>query len=304
MNNLEGLSIVIPVHNEGLGIKSLANSLLSNLAQTIPNLEIILVDDGSTDESWEHLKDLSKTSQNFKCIRLCRNVGQMRAINHGVLRATQSWVAVIDGDGQNPTNALLRMWEIREKDSVIFGVKLVSSQNRFRRLITYMFYKLMSFLLKVKTLYETGEFKLLSRSVIEKIAKNSNPNSVMRFRVAKLQLKQVPIFYNLPPRAFGKSKYSLLKRLHFVLASIFTILERPKLVGVFGLLISLSAELSIISLIVTKEIWSHFYFVETLLLFIVTLVLILWIYWNYYFAVVFSRDRLLVCEEIGQRNDT
>ena len=299
MNKPEGLSIVIPVHNEEPGIHLLAHGLLTNLVQTIPILEIIFIDDGSTDETWEQLKQLSQISQKIKCIRLCRNVGQMRAINHGVLRASQSWVAVIDGDGQNPTSTLLRMWEIRERDSVIFGVKLTGSQRNVRRHITEAFYRLMSILLRSQSLYETGEFKLLSRSMVEKIIANSNPNSVMRFRVAKLQLKQVPVFYDLLPRTIGNSKYSLLKRLHFVLASIFTVLDRPKLIGILGLLIASSAELSIISFIVTKDVWSSFYFVEFVLILCTTFVLILSMYWNYFLVLVFSRDRLSVCEEAG-----
>ena len=95
------LSIIVPVYNEGEGVEALAKEIISALRPTEKNHELIIVDDGSTDGSFQILSDLNRQDPRIKVLRLKRNFGQTAALAAGMAHATGEVIVFLDGDGQN-----------------------------------------------------------------------------------------------------------------------------------------------------------------------------------------------------------
>jgi glycosyltransferase involved in cell wall biosynthesis len=105
------ISVVIPLYNEGSHLSALVSDLKTALQQTGCAFELILVDDGSPDDTWERIKDETRTLPNLRAVRLSRNFGKELALCAGLERARGDAVVVMDGDGQHPPSLLPVMIE-------------------------------------------------------------------------------------------------------------------------------------------------------------------------------------------------
>ena len=220
------IGIVIPVFNEASGIESLSKELVDELSGY--SFQILFVDDGSSDETWSKIKEMSRKSINVNGIRLNKNLGQLKSILLGILVIDTDWIGVMDGDGQNPPRVMRELLEARSENFVVTGVKRDRISNFLRRAITEAFYFLISSIGKMTSLRNTGEFRVFHRKTLHILLPILNSDSILRFTFARLGVKEIPILYDLPKRSSGKTKYTLLKRLKLVIDSTFQVYERPK----------------------------------------------------------------------------
>jgi polyisoprenyl-phosphate glycosyltransferase len=221
------IGIVIPVFNEALVLESLSEELIEELSGY--SFQILFVDDGSTDETWSKVVNLSIQHVNINGIRLKRNLGQMKSILLGILVLNSDWIGVMDGDGQNPPKVMRKLLELRSQDFVVAGVKRDRINSIYRRLITDAFYFLISSFGRVPRLSNTGEFRVFHRSTLQMLLPHLKADSILRFTFAGLGIKEIPVNYDLPKRQFGKTKYTLLKRLKIVIDSAFQVHNRPQI---------------------------------------------------------------------------
>src|SRR6266568_5777869 len=115
------VSVVIPLYNEGSHVSALLSDLKTALEETGCQFDVILVDDGSRDDTWERIKAEARTLSNLRAVRLSRNFGKELALCAGLERARGDAVIVMDGDGQHPPSlvpVMVKMWQTSGVDIV------------------------------------------------------------------------------------------------------------------------------------------------------------------------------------------
>ena len=213
------LSIVVPCFNEQEGLAHLAERCRASATATFgENYEIILVDDGSTDGSWEVIRSLITRSHHVTGIRLSRNFGHQIALTAGLAAVKGSVVLVIDADLQDPPELVGPMFErMREtRADVVYGQRRSrAGEGWFKRKSASLFYRLLERTTDIIIPRDTGDFRLMSRRVADLIARMPERDRFIRGMVASLGFRQVPFVYDRHQRFAGRTKYPFRKMVAF-----------------------------------------------------------------------------------------
>ena len=217
MRELESLSVVVPGLNEAETLPLLHRELIRVLGGGPWRLEILFVDDGSTDDTPRICAQLHRDDPRFNYLSLSRNFGHQRALTAGLDHCTGQAVAVMDADLQDPPEVVLEMIA-RWKD----GVDVVSGQRRsragetpFKKITAAAYYRLIRFFSGMALPADTGDFRLLDRQVVESLGHVREQGRFMRGLVHWVGFRQEALLYDRHPRAAGETKYPLLKMVRF-----------------------------------------------------------------------------------------
>ncbi len=234
------ISVVMPVYNEGKHITSSVETVEEILKNANLNYEFVLVDDGSTDNSWEALSELAVNNGRIRSVRLSRNFGKEAALCAGLDETKGEAVVVIDSDLQHPPELIpefVRIW--REEDAdVVEGVKSDRGhESGFYRGMAKLFYGLLLRLTKID-LRNASDFKLLDRKVVT--AMQEMPEKITFFRGMSAWVgfnrKKVP--FEVKDRVEGRSKWTFSRLLSLAVTSITSYASAPlKLIIYLGFLI-------------------------------------------------------------------
>ena len=223
------ISIVIPLYNEGTHLSALLSDLKTALQQTGCPFELILVDDGSPDDTWERIKDETRTLPNLRAVRLSRNFGKELALCAGLERARGDAVVVMDGDGQHPPSLLpvmVEKWRTSGADIVQAVKTKRGSESLTGKLGALLFYlilnKLSGFELK-----GASDFKLMNRKVADTWLGMRERNVFFRGMTAWMGFSSVQIPFEVVARRTGKSSWSYFKRSKLALIGITTFSSFP-----------------------------------------------------------------------------
>lgn len=230
VSNSVTLSIVVPCFNEGLVISQLLARLTSVAQASVGNeYEIILVDDGSRDDTWNLITQAARGSQLVLGIRLSRNFGHQYALTAGLDSATGDFILIIDADLQDPPELLPSMLSLaREGHDVVYGVRRVRhGDGVFKRFSAHIFYRLLDLLVEIKVPRDAGDFRLITRRALDEISKLREGHRYMRGMVAWIGLAQVPLYYDREARHAGVSKYPLRKMLALATNAITSFSIKP-----------------------------------------------------------------------------
>lgn len=207
-----GLSVVMPVYCEEGNIRVVVDEVLGTLAETGESFELILVDDGSTDGTWEDLLDLCAARSETRAIRLSRNFGKEAAIAAGLTDARGEAVVVMDADLQHPPALIpemLHAWR-RGGAEVVEARKIDRGQESLvNRVGASVFYLTMSRLTGFD-LAGSSDYKLLDRKVVDAWSLLEERDLFFRGNVAWLGFSRHTIPFSVPPRRGGASKWSLV----------------------------------------------------------------------------------------------
>jgi polyisoprenyl-phosphate glycosyltransferase len=223
------ISIVIPLYNEGSQLSALLSDLKAALEETGCPFEIILVDDGSPDNTWESIKHQAQTFPGLRAVRLSRNFGKELALCAGLERARGDAVIVMDGDGQHPPSLLpvmVEKWrdsgaDIVQAEKVKRGRESVSS--KLGALLFYLILnKLSGFELK-----GASDYKLINRKVVDTWLAMRERNVFFRGMTAWMGFTTIQIPFEVGPRRAGKSGWSYLRRAKLALVGITTFSSFP-----------------------------------------------------------------------------
>lgn len=209
------LSLVIPVYNSQDSIKIVVESLLKHYATSYA-MEIILVNDGSSDRSNEVCTILTSQHSNVTLLDLKKNYGQQAAILKGLTLAQGSYIALMDDDMQNPPEELIKLMnKINEGFDVVIGQRITYNQTIFRRLLSYLNHLMVNWLLHSEKRIYFSNFLVMKKSIAQEILKNTDPNP----NIHGLMLQITNNIANTPTehriRQSGKSNYTLLKLLKY-----------------------------------------------------------------------------------------
>ena len=211
------ISIVVPCFNEEEILPQTLSRVHAAGQTTGLSYEILLVDDGSADRTWEIIAAQAQHDARVRGVRLSRNFGHQMALTAGLERARGSEVLVIDADLQDPPELLGVMLAKRaEGFDVVYGQRRSRAGETWFKLVTAkLFYRLIGYLAEVSIPPDTGDFRLMSRRAVDAFLLLPETSRFIRGMVAWIGYAQVAVPYDRQARTAGKTKYSLGRMLRF-----------------------------------------------------------------------------------------
>jgi dolichol-phosphate mannosyltransferase len=209
------LSVVLPVLDEEANIPEVARRLLAVLPGAVSSFEIIFVDDGSTDRTWEIVGELAGADSRIKGVSFSRNFGHQMAFAAGLDHATGDAVVIMDADGQDPPELLpdlVSRW--REGYDVVYAVRASRAGETFLKKATAAaFYRTLQRLTQVDIPIDTGDFRLMNRRAVEAFRLMPERHRFTRGMVSWLGFRQTGVPFQRPPRHAGETKYTVRRLL-------------------------------------------------------------------------------------------
>ena len=249
------LSVVIPVYNEEINILPMYERLLAVLDGQVSGLEILYVDDGSSDSSWEKISELAARDPRVRGLRFARNFGHQAALTAGVDAARGTGVVIIDGDLQDPPEVIPQMvdrW--REGSEVVYGQREDREGETWFKLVTAkIFYRLLRGITPVEIPVDTGDFRLMGPRAVEAFRAMPERNRFIRGLVSWIGFRQSAVMYKRQAREAGETKFPVRKMLRFALDGITSFSFFPlRLATWTGFAVSVFAFLYIVVVLVLK----------------------------------------------------
>lgn len=225
------LSVVVPVLNEEESVGETARRLLA-LREALSSeleVELLFVDDGSNDRSLGLLREIAARETAVKVISLSRNFGHQVAITAGIDRAAGDYVAVIDADLQDPPELIADMYRLaRAGYDVVYGRRRTrAGESFFKRATAAAFYRLLSAMCEVDVPRDTGDFRLMTRKVVDAFTQLRERHRFVRGMVPWLGFRSAPLDYDRQERYAGTTKYGLKQMAAFAANAILSFSKKP-----------------------------------------------------------------------------
>lgn len=237
------LSIIIPAYNEEENIENTASVISGIMRENSIDCEILFVDDGSRDRTWELIENLSRTNKSVRGLKFSRNFGKEGAVFAGLKRCRGDCAVVIDCDLQHPPALMVEMYSLwKQGYQVVEAVKASRGKEGFLyKLFAKSFYGLMKSSSGIN-MQGASDYKLMDRQVVD--ALNELPERITFFRALSswVGFKTTQIEFNVAPRNAGKSKWSFKKLFKFALSNLTSFTNAPlHLVTVMGIIFFIAA---------------------------------------------------------------
>jgi len=239
LDGRELCSIVLPVFNEEDGILYFHAELVAEISKlTSYYFEIIYVDDGSTDSTYQKINGFKKNQENHRVLikKLSRNFGHQSAILAGLESSAGKKIVTMDSDGQDPPNCIGKLLEASELGYEIVYAKRTSrkGESAFKKVSAFLFYRLLSRISDSEIQLDTGDFRLVSRKALEAILRSQDQNLYLRGLVSWVGFKSTSVEYLRDERRFGKTKYPLRKMIELALRGVASFSVRPLRISFYG----------------------------------------------------------------------
>lgn len=232
MARTSSLSVVIPVFNEEAVLPLLFQKLeemLPGLRAVVDVVEIVLVNDGSSDKSWPMIEAHCRTHAAFVGVNLSRNFGHQFALAAGLETARGDVVVSMDADLQDPPSVVLEMLEAHQRGyDVVYATRLDRGKETFvKRVTARWFYWLIQKLSGVHMHRNTGDFRLMSRRALTELSRLRETHHFFRGLVPWIGFPQTQVFYDRADRAAGSTHYPMRKMLRLAFDGIASMSAAP-----------------------------------------------------------------------------
>lgn len=224
------VSIVAPCFNEDETIGEFhRRARAAAVAVVAEDFEIVLVDDGSTDRSWQLISELTVRDPQVVGVRLRRNYGHQMAVMAGLQAARGERVLLIDADLQDPPELLAAMMELMDGGpEVVYGKRVEQAgETLFKRATAAVFYRILRTLSSVDIPVDSGDFRLMNRRVVDILLSMPEQHRFTRGLVSWIGGSQVAISYARDPRFAGETKYPLSKMARFAIDALTSFSIKP-----------------------------------------------------------------------------
>ena len=234
-------SLVLPIFNEEQTIPELVRRLAQLIEQFDGEVEVILVDDGSSDSSYELMVAAREADPRFKLLRLSRNFGHQVAVTAGLDVASGDAVIVMDSDLQDPPEVALELaarW--RDGYDVVYAVRTERhGESRFKEATAAGFYRLFKRMSDVDVPLDVGDFRLVDRRALDAFRSMRESNRYVRGMFSWIGFRQVGVPFTREERFAGETKYPLRKMIKFATDGIVSFSAYPlRLALKLGFLVS------------------------------------------------------------------
>jgi glycosyltransferase involved in cell wall biosynthesis len=217
------LSVAIPVHNE----ESVLLELLHRLRAVLDSLpggphEMLFVDDGSTDRTFEMLAEAAREDSRIVAISLSRNFGHQATITAALDHVTGDAIVVMDGDLQDVPEAIPQFVEMhRQGFDVVYAQRVRRKEPLLLRICYFVFYRMMATLSDIRLPLDSGDFGLMSRRVVDQVRRMPEHHRYLRGMRSWVGFRQTGIPVERAERHSGRSKYSMMRLIRLAFDGIF-----------------------------------------------------------------------------------
>lgn len=250
------ISVVIPVFNEEKNISKFHSILIQTLRKVSRNFEIIYVDDGSTDKSFQNIKKITHKNNKAKLISFTRNFGKQSALQAGFKFSSGDYIFCLDADLQHPATLLIDFLNILKKDNnyeIVHGIRI--PKNNFKNYFTFNFSKLLKLLSPKNLKLDVGgsEFYLMTKRVAKEIISYDNEKISLRSVILDLGFKKKNFYYKENNRYKGISKFNFYNFYEIFISSLISISAKPlRLISIIGCLLLFFSIISFVSILYFK----------------------------------------------------
>jgi dolichol-phosphate mannosyltransferase len=223
------LSVLAPCYNEEQVLSELYRRLSAACARTRQPYELVFVNDGSMDSTWPQILGLASADRSVVGVNLARNHGHQLALTAGLSVCRGERVLIIDADLQDPPELLPDMLRLMDD-----GADVVNAQRRqragetfFKRFTASLFYRIIDKLATVSIPRDTGDFRLISRRVVDVLLAMPEKHRFVRGMVSWVGFRQERVLYDRDARFAGETKYPLRKMVKFAIDAITSFSTKP-----------------------------------------------------------------------------
>ena len=224
------LSVVIPCYNEEGGLHELHRRVKAVCQSIIgDSYEIVLVNDGSKDNTWRLMRDIADSDSHLVLVNLSRNFGHQIALSAGLQISRGERVFILDADLQDPPEILNEMMLTMDKGiDVVYGQRIKrEGESLFKKKSAYIFYRLLNWLTEIEIPKDTGDFRLMSRRAVNTLNSMPEHYRFIRGMVSWIGFRQAAILYERDKRFEGTTKYSLRKMISLAFDAMTAFSIRP-----------------------------------------------------------------------------
>lgn len=250
---MEKISIVVPCYNEEDALKIFYDKITEISEKIDADFEYVFVDDGSSDNTLNKMKELSKKDERVKFVSFSRNFGKESAMYAGLKKATGDYVALMDVDLQDPPELLEEMYKTvssGEYDCVATKRKTRKGEPIIRSLFSKMFYKLINKMTTTEIIDGARDYRLMSRKMVNSVLELSEYNRFSKGIFSWVGYKTKWLSYNNIERSAGKTKWNFWKLFKYSIEGITSFSTIPLVMSaVFGMLLCLVSFIMILIII-------------------------------------------------------
>lgn len=241
---MDKISLVVPCFNEQDNIGPFYDAILEVFGDIPATFELMFVDDGSSDSTFERIQALHEKDERVKCISFSRNFGKEAALFAGIRSVTGDCTVVLDADLQHPPALIKEMYKLwKEGYEVVEGIKQSrGKESALHGLFTRLFYRMISHAVKID-MANSSDYKLLDLKVTEELAKLKERNTFFRALSFWVGFKKTSVYYEVADRASGSSKWSTRSLMKYAINNVICFSYLPlhiiSIVGILFVLIAL-----------------------------------------------------------------
>ena len=216
------LSVVAPCFNEAANLPEFHRRVAA-VCEGLGAWELILVNDGSTDTTFDLIQDLVRRDPHVTGINLARNYGHQIALTAGLRYCTGEYILILDADLQDPPELLDEMLRVMDQQSadVVYGQRRArAGETWFKTRTAALFYRLMRRLVDIDLPVDTGDFRLMNQRTVAVLNNMPEQHRFIRGMVAWIGLRQVPLLYDRDPRRAGETHYPLHRMMRLAFDAI------------------------------------------------------------------------------------
>lgn len=235
------LSVVLPAYNEEEMVEKAANALKELFERENIDYEIVFVNDGSKDRTWERLMNICKLNNRVSAVNFSRNFGKEAAVFAGLANVHGKCCVVMDCDLQHPPEVIIKMYELwKQGYEVVEGVKKSrGDESVFHKASAGIFYKLMSKAAKID-MSRASDFKLLDRKAVTSILSIGEVNAFFRALSSWVGYKTTSVEFDVQERTAGQSKWSTYSLIKYAITNIASFSAAPmQIVTIAGVIVFL-----------------------------------------------------------------
>jgi dolichol-phosphate mannosyltransferase len=234
-------SVILPVYNEEGTLQILYERLTKVMRGVSQNYEIVFVDDNSKDNSFDIISEFNKNDPKVKVVRFSRNFGHQAAITAGLDHARGDAVIMMDADLQDPPEVITQMVEkYKEGYDVVYAKREKrKGESIFKLWTASIFYRLINYMTDVDIPLDTGDFRLISRKVVDSLKSINEKNRFLRGLITWVGYRQIGVNYIRDSRYAGETKFTVKKMMRFAIDGISSFSHVPlKIATLMGFVVS------------------------------------------------------------------
>jgi glycosyltransferase involved in cell wall biosynthesis len=240
---LSRISVVSPVYKAKLIVPELVRRIIESVSKITEDFEIILVEDGCPENSWEAIAQECQKDKRIKGIKLSRNFGQHYAITAGLDYVKGDWVVVMDCDLQDQPEEIEKMYNLAITGyHVVLGQRKIRYDSYFKKSFSFLFYRFLNFMSGINHDETIANFGIYHKEVIATLIKMREPNRFFPTMINWIGFNQTKIEIEHAERKEGTSNYNFSKLMKLAIDIILSNSEKPlKLFTLLGIVISLTS---------------------------------------------------------------